>query len=449
MLTPILILSLLILLNGLFAMSELAMMTSRKSRLQASAKAGHAGAAAALTLANQPSRFLSTVQVGITLIGVLAGAFGENSLSGHIEPLLAQVPPLEPHADTLALILVVVAITYFSLVVGELIPKRIALAHPETMAALIAPPLLVLSKVSALPVKLLTLSTDAALRILRVRTPTRDDVSEEDVRSLMDRAASTGIFTPQELSLFQRTMRLGDLTVRDLMVPRADAVCIEESDPPARVRVLLGTNPYSHFPVCRGGIENVLGVVHIKDLIAHGLLAGNDFKITDIMKTPLYVPETLPALALLDNLKDSAVHIAFVVDEYGVTEGLLTLNDITRAVVGFENAHPHHPAPAMTKRPSGEWLADGRVPLIDLAEALGLPRTALDDAQGQSSAAGLVAALLGRIPSEGETLTWQGHTLEVLDMDGTRIDKILITSINESIDKEEDEPESNEPQIGQ
>lgn len=432
MLLPILILALLILVNGVFAMSELAMMTSRKSRLEASAKAGHPGAAAAITLANEPSRFLSTVQVGITLIGVLAGAFGENALSGEIEPILARIPVLEPHADKAALALVVILITYFTLVVGELIPKRIALAFPETMASLIAPPLLILSKLSALPVRVLTLSTDAVLKLLRIRISTRDDVSEEDVRSLMDRAASTGVFTPQELNLFQRTMRIGDLTVRDLMVARADVVFIEENDPPTIVRILLGTNPFSHFPVCRGGLENVLGVVHIKDLISHGLLAGEDFRVADIMKPPIYVPETLPALSLLDTLKDSTGHIAFVVDEYGVTEGLLTLNDITRAVVGFDHAHPAHAAPAMIPRGDRQWLVDGRLPLVDLIQNLDLPKSILEQNAGISSVAGLVAAELGRIPSEGETLRWKGYTFEIVDMDGTRIDKLIVTQESES-----------------
>lgn len=223
MLIPVLILAFLLVLNGVFAMSELAVMTSRQSRLQQAARAGSKGAAMALTLAREPTRFLSTVQVGITLIGVLAGAFGEQALSGEVEPIIARVPALAPYADTIALVVVVLLITYFSLVVGELVPKRIAIAHPEAVAGTIARPLNALSRMAAWPVKVLTVSTEAVLKVLRVKPRANDDVSEDDVRSLVARAASTGIFTPQEHRLFQRIMRVGDLTVHDLMVSRQES----------------------------------------------------------------------------------------------------------------------------------------------------------------------------------------------------------------------------------
>jgi len=431
MLLPILILATLILFNGFFAMSELAMMTSRQSRLERSAQAGHAGASTALRLSREPSRFLSTVQVAITLIGVLAGAFGENALSGEVEALLARVPLIEGHTDTLALVIVVLGITYFSLVVGELIPKRIALAFPEATASFIAPPLQGISKITAIPVRILTLSTDLALRVLRIPQSRGEDVSEEDVRSLMDRAVSTGVFTPQELNLFQRTMRLGDLTVRDLMVARADIVWIDEKDPISTIRVLVGTNPYSHFPICRDGPESILGVVHIKDLISHGLLAGTEFKIADVMRPPLYIPETLPALSLLESLQNSTTHIAFVVDEYGVTEGLITLNDIARATVGLEQAHPAHPDQNIRIVSENEFYADGRLPLLDLVKHLGMPPETRSNLPGISTTAGLVASLLGKIPDEGDAVPWSGYLIEVLDMDGTRIDKLRFTRQDE------------------
>jgi putative hemolysin len=246
MVISILILAVLLILNGVFAMSELAMMTSRQSRLQQSAKAGSRGAAAAVALAREPTRFLSTVQVGITLIGILAGAFGENAFSGKLEPLVSRVPGLEPYADTIALALVVLLITYFSLVVGELVPKRIALAYPEMIASTISRPLNVLSIITAWPVKVLTVSTEVLLKILRIKPQGGDDVSEDDVKALISRAATTGIFTLQELKLFQQTMRAGDLVVRDLMVSRADIIWIEEDEPIDAVRVLVGTSPWQH-----------------------------------------------------------------------------------------------------------------------------------------------------------------------------------------------------------
>lgn len=427
MLVPILILAFLLVLNGIFAMSELAMMTSRQSRLQQSAKAGSAGAAAAIALAREPTRFLSTVQVGITLIGILAGAFGENALSGKLEPWVSKVPLFEPYADTITLVVVVLLITYFSLVVGELVPKRIALAYPEQVASLIAGPLNILSKVAAWPVKVLTVSTELLLKALRIKPKEGDDLSEEDVKAVIARAASTGIFTPQELKLFQRTMRAGDLVVRDLMVSRADIVWIDEHAPVDEVRVIIGTNPHSHFPVCRGDLDTLVGVVHVKDLIAHGLIAGADFKLTSVAQKPHFVPETMPALRLLDQFQSSRNHVAFVVDEFGATQGLLTLNDLTRAIVGDISRRGDATGATMTRRDERSWLVDGRLPVHELVAGLDLPAEVETQLPDASTVAGLVTTVLGHIPREGESIAWHGYVFEVVDMDGVRVDKLIVS----------------------
>lgn len=427
MVISILILAVLLILNGVFAMSELAMMTSRQSRLQQSAKAGSRGAAAAVALAREPTRFLSTVQVGITLIGILAGAFGENAFSGKLEPLVSRVPGLEPYADTIALALVVLLITYFSLVVGELVPKRIALAYPEMIASTISRPLNVLSIITAWPVKVLTVSTEVLLKILRIKPQGGDDVSEDDVKALISRAATTGIFTLQELKLFQQTMRAGDLVVRDLMVSRADIIWIEEDEPIDAVRVLVGTSPHSHFPICRGNIDNLVGVVHVKDLIAYGLIAGKDFKVAVVAKKPLFVPEKMPALRLLDQFQSTQNHIAFVVDEFGGTLGMLTFNDVTRAIVGDVSRKGATSTPTLTRRSEREWLVDGRLPLHELVVGLELSPEIESTLPDVSTVAGLVTTVLGHIPREGESLKWQGLAIEVIDMDGPRVDKLLVT----------------------
>jgi putative hemolysin len=427
MLVPILILAFLLILNGIFAMSELAMMTSRQSRLQQSARGGSKGAATAMSLAREPTRFLSTVQVGITLIGILAGAFGENALSGKLEPFVSQVPVFEPHADTISLVVVVLLITYFSLVVGELVPKRIALAYPELVASTISRPLNFLSIIAAWPVKVLTVSTELLLRALRVKPKDGDDVSEDDVKAVIARAASTGIFTPQELKLFQRTMRAGDLVVRDLMVSRSDIVWIDESTALEEVRVLVGMSSHSHFPVCKGDIDSLVGVVHVKDLITHGLIAGSDFKITSVAHKPHFVPESMPALRLLDQFQSSGNHIAFVVDEYGATKGMLTLNDVTRAIVGDISRKGETASATMTRRDERSWLVDGRLPLHELVMGLELSPEIEDELPDVSTVAGLVTAVLGHIPREGETMSWQGYSIEVIDMDGVRVDKLLVT----------------------
>jgi putative hemolysin len=427
MLAPLAILAFLLVLNGFFAMSELAMMTSRQSRLQQAAAAGNRGAAAAIVLAREPTRFLSTVQVGITLIGILAGAFGENALSGKLQEQIAKVPSLAEYSDQLALVIVVLGITYFSLVVGELVPKRLALAYPEAIASFIARPLNLLSTIAAWPVKLLTLSTEALLKVLRVKPRHGDDVSADDVKSLVARAASTGIFDPLEHKLFQRVFRVGDLTVASLMVPRADIIWIEENEAIDAVRVLVGTSPHSHFPVCRGTLDQLVGVVHIKDLIAYGLLAGTDFKVTAVAQKPLFVPESTPALKLLDRLQRTRSHIAFVVDEYGGTQGLITLNDVVSAVVGDIARRNEEPEPQGLRREDGSWLLDGSLPLHEMVAMLTISTEAEEALPDVNTVAGLALAQFGHIPSAGEKVTWEGFTLEIVDMDGTRIDKILIT----------------------
>jgi putative hemolysin len=334
---------------------------------------------------------------------------------------------LAPYADTIALLLVVLLITYLSLVVGELVPKRIALAHPEAVASAISLPLTVLSAIAAIPVRILTGSTEALLKVLRIRSRTGDDVSEDDVRALISRAASTGVFTPQELQLFQRTMRAGDLIVRDLMVSRQDIVWIDESEPIDAVRVLVGTSPHSHFPVCRGDLDTLVGVVHVKDLIAYGLLAGSDFKLSTVAHKPIFVPETMPALRLLDQFQRSRTHIAFVVDEYGAMQGLLTLNDVTRAIVGDVSRKGDPSAPTMTRRDERSWLVDGRLPLHELVHTLNLPAEVEAELPDVSTVAGLVTTLAGRIPTEGDKVEWQGYVVEIMDMDGVRVDKLLVT----------------------
>ncbi len=419
MLSAIAVLAVLLFLNAIFAMSELAMMTARPSRLQQSAARGSRGAAAALALAREPTRFLSTVQMGMTLIGILAGAYGERAISTRVQQQIARIPAVEPYSDAIALIFVVALIAYFSLVLGELVPKRLALAHPEAIASTISRPLNLLSVAAATPVRVLMLSTDAVLRVMRVRPRGGDDVSQEDVRSLVARAATTGVFSPLEHALFKRMFRVGDLTVGDLMVPRSEIVWIDEGAGPEQVRALVAASPFSHFPVCRGGLGRLVGVIHIRDLIA----AGRELRLSEGARQPLFVPETMPALNLLDLFKGTRTHVALVVDEHGATQGLITLNDVVSALVGDIGRRGEEPAPAATRREDGSWLIDGRLPLHEMVAALGIPPgTDLPDVR---TTAGLVTAVLGHIPREGEHADWRGYRLEVVDMDGTRVDKVL------------------------
>lgn len=432
MATAILVLVVLLSFNAVFAMSELAMMTSRPSRLQQSSRRGSSGATAALALIREPTRFLSTVQVGITLIGILAGAIGEKAIAHDLATQVAKVEALAPYSAAIAMAIVVGLITFASLVLGELVPKRVALAYPEQVAMTIARPLALLSVVAALPIRLLTATTEAVVRLFRVPARVRDDVSEDDVRSLVARAASSGVFTPQEHVLLQRVLRIGDLQAKDLMVPRADIVYIDDAMPLDDVRVLLGVNPFSHYPVCTTDLADVVGVVHVKDLIAYGLLAGRDFKVSVVSQPPLFVPETMPALKLLDTFRAQRSHLAFVVDEYGTIDGLVTINDVVSAILGDVSRRNDPEPPRITRRDDGSLLVEARVPLHDLAMELGWTSDVTASLPHASSTGGLVIELLGHLPREGEHVESNGYRFEVIDMDGTRVDQVLVSRVGQS-----------------
>lgn len=424
MTAALIVLAALFVLNAILAASELAVMTSRPSRLQSLAKKGNQRARQAILLAQDPTRFLSTVQIGITVVAIVAGAYGEREFADPLADWLVSKGVARAYALPIAFTVVVGSITYVSLVVCELIPKRVALAHPERVAMLIAPLLTGLSWLAAPAVKVLSMSTDLAIRVLGIRHRA-DDVSEEDVRALVARAASTGVFDPLEYQLFERAMRAGDLTVRSLMVPRTQIIWIDESMPAEDVRVLIGTAPFSHFPVCRGSVDQLIGVVHVKDLISYGLLAGADFKAAAVAQKPLYVPESMPALRLLDLFQRNRTRVAFVVDEHGSLEGLVTANDVVQAIVGDLSRGSEEELPGVQKREDGSLLIDGRLPVADLLAALDLPQDAADPLPDVATAGGLVTALYGDLPTEGQRTLWHGWLLEVVDLDGQRVDKLL------------------------
>ncbi len=432
MLTAVLVLVVLLLLNGIFAMSELALMTSRPSRLAERAARGDRGAAAAVKLAENPTRFLSTVQIGITLIGILAGAYGEKAISGHVQALIARSPALAAHSDTIALVIVVLTITYFSLVMGELVPKRLALAFPERMSSLIAPALLVLSKLAVLPATMLTWSTETVLRVMRIKTGTGDDVSEEDLTSLMSRAASMGVLTEQEHALVRRTMQTDDLTASDLMTPRQEIVWLDENTTKDEVRSRISSSPHNQFPVCRESVDKVIGFVSVKTLITRGYLDGSQdavFPLGKLASKPLFVPDTCPALVLLERFREADRSVAIVVDEYGGTSGLVTVTDVVRSIVGDLSRADVMARPQAQKREDGSWLIDGRMPVDDVVQTLGINETAVGAVPEARTMAGVITALLGHIPIQSESVPWAGWRFEVVDMDGTRVDQVLATPI--------------------
>ena len=421
----VVIIFLLIVANGLFAMAEMAVAASRKTRLQQRAEEGDAGARAALELANAPSRFLSTTQIGITLIGILTGAFGGASLAAYVARGVERLPLLAPYSAAIGLGVVVLAITYVSLIVGELVPTQLALGNPEGIAAMLARPMQLLATVASPAVRLLSASTELVVRLLGVRPSGEPAVTEEEIRILIGQGTRAGVFQTQEEELVERVFELGDAAVVELMTPRPRIVWLDVEAPDAENWRLMAASGHTFYPVCEGELDRVLGLVSIKDLWA-GQVGGQPVELREALHRPLFVPERGSAFKLLEVFKQSGAHIALVVDEYGGIEGLITLIDILEALVGDVPAARDGEEPPAVRRDDGTWLVDGLLPVDDLAELfpqLDFP----DDVPGDyQTLSGLAMARLARIPSAGDHFDWADLRFEVLDMDGNRVDKVLV-----------------------
>lgn len=430
--TELLVILLLLLVNGVFAMSEIAVVASRKIRLEQRAEKGDKGAAAALALAQDPGQFLSTVQVGITLVGILAGAFGGVMLSGRLAAMLIDAGIPAPHATTAAFVIVVGAITYLSLIVGELVPKRIALAAPERIASRIARPMGVLSRVTAPLVKTLTGSTNVMLRLLGVRPHAEPGITEEEIRAVLEQGAETGVVQPAEREIVESVFRLGDRTVRAIMTPRPEVEWIDLSDDDSqadvRIRQQLAEDRRALMLVGDEDLDHVVGFVHSEDLLARSLGGSvlDREALRALARQPLFVPATMPVLQLVEAFRSSREHSALVLDEYGGVSGIVTLHDVLEELVGeLPSPDEQLEGPPIVRREDGSWLVEGAIPIADLEEELSLDLSGgtLTDYQ---TLAGFVLARLGRLPKPGDHFVWNAHRFEVVDMDGRRIDKMLI-----------------------
>jgi putative hemolysin len=411
----------LILLNGLFAMAEMAIVSSRRIRLQQMAENGSRGALRALALAENPSRFLSGVQVGITLIGILSGAFGGATLGARLGEVLNRYPILEPYGDEIAFGAVVVAITYVSLIIGELVPKRIALNKPEIIASTLAGPLQIVVMIARPMVWLLEVTTAAVLALLRIRTDKPDGVTEEEVKLAIAEGTESGVIDEVEEEMIHGVLALADRSVEAVLTPRTDVYWIDLDDEPDTIAREIADCPYSRIVVARGGdIGRPIGIVQKKDLLTD-LLAGKPLRIEENVIQPLFVPETLPVLRLLEMFRSANVHIALVVDEYGDFTGVATLHDVLEGIAGDIAQEHEGVATEITKRADGSWLVDGRAPLESLKEELGIEETPGD----YHTAAGLALEKLARIPVEGDSFVIGDWRVEVIDMDGKRIDKLV------------------------
>jgi putative hemolysin len=424
----VVILLLLIMANGLLAMSELAVVSSRKPRLQQRADDGHRGARVALRLAEEPTRFLSTVQVGITLIGVLTGAFGGARLGTKLSVALEQGGMDPAWAGPLGVGLVVVVITYLSLVVGELAPKRIALGNPERIAAAVAVPMRMLSRLTHPFVKLLEVSTGVLTRLLGGTPNTDPPVTDEEITHLLAQGAEAGVFESAERELVENVLWLGDQRTRALMTPRRDIVWLDLEDTPEENREKIVASGYSSFPVARGDLDEMVGIVRAKDLLAR-LLRDGTFDIEDACDTtPLVVPGSLSALKLLEAFRSNRRHVALVVDEHGSIQGLITNNEILESVAELEN-DPDDPDPEIVRREDGSYLLDGGLSIDELKDVLDVRRLPDEDEAHYHTLAGFILDRLGHIPVASESFEWGGFSFEIVDLDHHRVDKVLVTPL--------------------
>jgi putative hemolysin len=425
---------LLIMLNGFFAMSELAVVSARRARLQQMAETGHRGARAAVRLVEDPSRFLSTVQVGITLVGIFAGAYGGATLAGYLAEYLRTIAVLAQYADGLSIALVVMFITYLSLIIGELVPKRIAMINAERIAAAVARPMGMLSTIGAPLVWFLGVSTDLVLSLLGLRHLKQSEVTEEEVKTMIAEGTRSGVFDPAEKEMLEGVLRLADRGVRTIMVPRHDVIWLDIDDSPDIIRQEIVSSGRSRFPVCRGELDEIVGVVHTKDLLDH-VLQGKAFDLTACLKKPLIVHDGTPVLRLLELFKQTGTPIAVVVDEYGSIEGIATVTDILETIAGEFPDPGEAEAGDAVRREDGSWLIDGMMPIDEVEDRLSLRGMRGDG--DYHTLAGFVLSKLGHVPRDGDHFTWSNYRFEVVDMDGRRIDKVLINPPPSSDDESE------------
>ena len=419
---------LLLLANGVFAMSELAIVSARKPRLRQMCNNGDTKACAALELATSPDRFLSTIQIGITLVGILAGAFGGATIAEHLGDQISRVPALAPYGEALGVAIIVVTITYFSLIIGELVPKRFALNHPERIAKLVARPMNVLSRAMSPIVYLLSVSTSAVLTLLRMKAPTEPPVTEDEIKVLIEQGTQAGVFEKTEQEIVKRVFKLADRSVGTLMTPRPDIVWLRAKASREEIRKKVVENHYSRFPISDESLDQVLGVVKAKDMLAP-CLSDEEMNLYSVMKTPLFVPESRSALEVLELFKTSATHLALVVNEYGSIEGLVTTNDILEAIVGdIAPANPQFETQA-TQREDGSWLVDGTLPIDEFKEVFTVPSLPGEGRRNYQTLAGFILYYLGRVPRAADHFQWNGLRFEIMDMDGKRIDKVLVRQV--------------------
>lgn len=421
----ILLIILLILANGLFAMSEMAIVSSRKIRLQQRAEEGDAGARSALQLLQAPNQFLSTIQIGITMIGILAGAIGGTTIARKLATILSQVDFLASSSQAIAVGIVVVLITFMSVVIGELAPKRLALSHAERIASFAAPLMHFLSRIAAPFVRALGFSTEVVLRLFGFRSSSELPVTEEEVKIMIEQGTQVGVFERSEQELIERVLRLDDRPVDTLMTPRPDVTWIDINQPFDDLCNTIIKSGFATFPVAEDDLDHIVGLVLAKDLLAQSLI-NKQLDVKLVTYPALFVPEGMSALEALERLKEAHAHTALVIDEYGVFQGLVTINDILEAIVGEIPAWRSSHEPEIVRREDGSFLMDGKVLIDDLKERLGIENLPEEQAGFYQTLGGMIMNYMKRVPVAGDHFDWAGWRFEVVDMDDRRVDKVLV-----------------------
>jgi len=418
---------LLVLANGIFAMSEIAVVASRKVRLQQRAEEGDHRAKVALDLANAPAQFLSTVQVGITLVGILAGAYGGATISRPLAVFIAQWPEVAAYAEGIALAVVVAGITLLSLILGELVPKNIGLQYPELIASWVAGPMKLLARIGGPMVKAITGATSLIMRAVGIKASAEVGLTEDEIRAVISEGAETGVLEPAEESIVQRVFQLGDQRVAAIMTPRLDIEWIDVDATPDELREFLASHSHTEFVVCKNDLDNVLGTVRAAELLP-AMLRGGPIELRTLLREPLFVPDSMPAFKLLEAFRSSHRHVAIVMDEFGAVEGLVTVGDLLEGLVGDLPGDPSEARGSFVARGDGSWLVEGSAPMEEV-----IPKFELEVPEGEGGAyhtiAGFVMARLGHVPRTADAFEWGGLRFEVVDMDGRRVDKVLVNRV--------------------
>jgi len=421
-LNEIAFIAVLIIANGILAMSEAALVASRKAKLQQHANEGDKAATTALKLMSDPNIFLSTIQIGITLIGVLSGAVGGATISELLAAEFAKIPALQPYSASLALGIVVMIITILSLWIGELVPKRLALHSPERIARAVAGPMLLISRVFSPAIKILSGATDLVLRLMGIKASVESPITEEELQVIIAQGTQAGVFDEAEQEMVEGVFSLGDQRVYSLMTPRPDIVWLDIDESVEEIRQKIAECNLSRFPVRQGSLDSILGIVKARDLLVQSL-NGQPIVLKDLLKPAFFVPETMLASKALEILKEKGTDVLLAIDEFGALQGLLTINDILEEIVGAMEAEE----PQATQRQDGSWLLDGMLEVDEFKEIFELPP--LPHESEYETLSGFIMMSLGQVPQPADRFEWHGLNFEIMDMDGRRVDKVLVTTL--------------------